>query len=243
MHLKKCSVFASLVVVLTFASTSLIAGEREESILLAVSEYIVSARTVMAHNQSLINDETKGDKKFTPAVYEEQIRREFMKQTGIDIGKLIANETDDLNKTVYALHQAARQVVADAQPVINQKGKGFKGYNPAAFSRMIASRYDKTLGLSLKLASTQWRNEANKPDEFEQSHLVKFEKGKREPVYEETMLKGVKMARYMVPLNTAKGCLGCHGVPVGEKDVAGYPKEGYKEGDLRGAISVMMPVK
>ena len=154
------------------------------------------------------------------------VRKEFMKQTSIDIGKLIADETDDLNRTIYALHQAARQVVADAQPVINQKGKGFKGYNPAAFSRMIAARYDRTLGLSLKLPSSQWRNEVNKPDEFEQAQLSKFEKGNREPIYEETVLKGGKTARYMVPLNTAKGCLGCHGDPKGAKDVAGYPKEG-----------------
>lgn len=47
----------------------------------------------------------------------------------------------------------------------------------------------------------------------------------------------------MVPLQITKGCLGCHGDPVGEKDISGHVKEGYKEGHVRGAISVMVPIK
>lgn len=223
--------------------TSALAAEREEAILLAVAEYITAARSVLAQNQALINDETKGDKGFTPAVYEAKIRETFLGQSGIDLAKITASETDDLAKAVYALNQAAKQVIADAQPVINEKGKGFKGYNPAAFSRMVAARYDKSQGLSFKLPSLKWRNAANTPDEFEKSKLLKFESGKREPVYEEVMVNGVKVARYITPLATAKGCLSCHGSPKGEKDVSGYHKEGYNEGDLRGAISVMMPVK
>lgn len=228
---------------MVLCSTSLRAGEREESILIAVSEYVIAARTVLAHNQALINDESKGEKNFTPAVYEDQLRKEFIKQTNIDILSVSGDDDNDLNKALYLLHQGAKQVVAEAQPVINQKGKGFKGYNPAAFSRMIASRFDKSSGLGIKLPSLQWRNAANTPDEFERNLLQQFEKGKRDPVYEEMTFNGVKTARYMVPLGTAKGCLGCHGSPAGEKDVSGYAKEGYKEGDLRGAISVMMPVK
>jgi len=37
--------------------------------------------------------------------------------------------------------------------------------------------------------------------------------------------------------------LKCHGEPAGEIDVTGHKKEGYKEGDLRGAISVAFPVR
>jgi hypothetical protein len=47
----------------------------------------------------------------------------------------------------------------------------------------------------------------------------------------------------MVPLYIEKSCLPCHGEPAGEKDIAGRIKEGYKEGDLRGAISVVVPIK
>jgi hypothetical protein len=47
----------------------------------------------------------------------------------------------------------------------------------------------------------------------------------------------------VVPLYIEKSCLPCHGEPAGEKDISGRIKEGYKEGDLRGAISVIVPIK
>jgi hypothetical protein len=49
--------------------------------------------------------------------------------------------------------------------------------------------------------------------------------------------------RYVVPLYIEKSCLPCHGEPAGEKDITGRIKEGYKEGDLRGAISIIVPIK
>jgi hypothetical protein len=47
----------------------------------------------------------------------------------------------------------------------------------------------------------------------------------------------------MAPLYIEKSCLPCHGEPAGEMDIAGRLKEGYKEGELRGAISVIVPIK
>jgi hypothetical protein len=46
----------------------------------------------------------------------------------------------------------------------------------------------------------------------------------------------------MVPLFIEKSCLPCHGEPAGEKDITGKVKEGYKLGELRGDISVTVPV-
>jgi general secretion pathway protein A len=45
----------------------------------------------------------------------------------------------------------------------------------------------------------------------------------------------------MLPTYIEPACLKCHGGPKGEKDITGHIKEGYKEGDIRGAISVMIP--
>jgi len=47
--------------------------------------------------------------------------------------------------------------------------------------------------------------------------------------------------RVLLPLFYGKDCLSCHGTPKGERDVTGYPREGAKEGDLGGAISVKIP--
>jgi hypothetical protein len=83
----------------------------------------------------------------------------------------------------------------------------------------------------------------NKPDEFEASVLKRFEKSKKgTPYFEKTTVAKVKVVRYMVPLYIEKSCLPCHGEPAGEKDASGRVKEGYKLGELRGAISVTVPV-
>ncbi len=42
----------------------------------------------------------------------------------------------------------------------------------------------------------------------------------------------------VMPIYYAKDCLVCHGEPEGDLDISGYPKEGHKEGDLVGAITV-----
>jgi hypothetical protein len=47
-----------------------------------------------------------------------------------------------------------------------------------------------------------------------------------------------KSVRILLPLFYDKACLICHGEPKGQRDISGYPKEGAKEGDLGGAISV-----
>ena len=48
--------------------------------------------------------------------------------------------------------------------------------------------------------------------------------------------------RILLPLFYNKQCLTCHGQPKGQIDISGYEKEGFKEGDIGGAISVMVPV-
>jgi general secretion pathway protein A len=46
----------------------------------------------------------------------------------------------------------------------------------------------------------------------------------------------------MLPLYYEPACLHCHGGPKGERDISGYTKEGGKEGELAGAISVKLPL-
>jgi len=97
----------------------------------------------------------------------------------------------------------------------------------------------------LKQTSLKYRNPANSPDAFEARILKEFEaedypkgQGKGRVV---DSSDGSKKYRYMLPLYIGAACLKCHGDPKGEKDIAGRIKEGYKEGEVRGAISVMVP--
>ena len=50
-----------------------------------------------------------------------------------------------------------------------------------------------------------------------------------------------KSYRHIFPLVIKKACLNCHGDPKGENDISGFVKEGYKLGELRGGISIVLP--
>ncbi len=219
------------------------AGQGEEGLAKAIADYLVAARGVIARNQTLINDSAKGDKGFTPAVFEGQVTEEFKKVGGIDLKT--ATNSSPTGKALLELNDAAKEVIADAQPEINEQGKAFKGFTPAIFGARTGDKFYKKTKLKLKQTSLKFRGDYNRPDDFEEEVLKKFEakwdKGK--PYMEETTLGGRKVVRYMKPLYIATSCLTCHGDPAGEMDISGRIKEGYKEGDLRGAISVIVPVK
>lgn len=219
---------------------SLLASDKEESVAVALTEYLLSGREVLAANQKLINDPNKGNKGFTAEVYEQQLRKEFIRRTSVDITKMA---DDDFGKALSEIHQSAKQVITEAQPLINQQGKGFKGFNPAAFGAKVGAALGKRSDIRIKQTSLQFRGAYNRPDEYETAVLKKFAGGDKNQVHsEEIAVDGKKMVRYLVPVYITGACLGCHGDPAGTLDVSGYKKEGYREGDLRGAISVVVPV-
>ncbi len=219
------------------------AGQNEETAAKLIATYFVKARGVLALNQPLINDSGKGDKGFTPAVYEEQFTEDFGKMTGKNVKQL--NPSDPVEKVLADLHESAKEAVADAQPMINEPGKGFKGFSPAIFGKKTADKFFKRSGILVKQTSIKFRAQYNAPDDFEKNVLKKFKSGwERGKVYSEiTTAGGKKAVRYMLPVYITLGCLPCHGDPAGETDIAGRKKEGYKTGELRGAISVTVPIK
>jgi general secretion pathway protein A len=226
----------------TFCIRNIYAGDKEELIATAMIEYLISARAVIAQNQNLINDSSKGDKGFTPAVYEQQVRQEFLKRSDTDLFKI--DPVDDFGKALNAIHRAAKEIVAEAQPQINQTGKAFKGFNPAAFGARTGEKLKSYSNIRIKQTSLHFRATYNKPDEYEAELLKKFEKGDKDQKHAaETTLNGDKVFRAMTPLYIAKSCLNCHGDPAGDVDVSGHKKEGYKDGELRGAISIVVPVQ
>ena len=228
-------------VVTIFSASCLSAGEKEQSIAVAMVEYLISARAVVAQNQKLINDSSKGDKGFTPDLYEQQVRKEFLNRTSADITTMVA---DDFGKALSDIHQSAKQVIAEAQPQINEPGKEFKGFNPAAFGARVGAMLQKRSDIQIKQTSLHFRATYNKPDEFETAILKQFTTGAKDQTYtEETILNNKKVLRHLVPVYISQSCLNCHGDPIGAMDVSGHKKEGYKEGELRGAISIVVPVK
>ncbi len=65
----------------------------------------------------------------------------------------------------------ARRVVADAQPVINQRGVGYNNFIPATFGSWSASRFSKQSQVKLKQTTLHPRNPKNASDSYEEAVL------------------------------------------------------------------------
>lgn len=124
----------------------------------------------------------------------------------------------------------------------------------SSIAQSIAQNVSKENNLDIKRVSLKNRNLLGSPDNFEKETLELFDKmkedGKLTPdsdFSDITMVNNKKVFRFMKPIVTAKSCLQCHGNPeqikpeVKEILKEKYPNDiafGYKEGDVRGAVSV-----
>jgi len=220
--------------------------ERETSRLLAI--LFDSGRLVVGMNQELINDASKGDKGFTPAVFEKQVLTVFERRTGIDL----SNSSDKLpamaRPLLDRLLEESKRTIESYQTPINIVGISYKGLIPATFGTETAKRFQSWSGIYLRQIAPEkyLRNAKNKPDQYEADVLKTLAEqasaaGESQPKWEIT--DGGHTLRLMLPLYYSKACLDCHGEPKGQRDISGYPREGAKEGELGGAISVKLPLK
>ncbi len=223
--------------VLAQANCGTIGREDAKMVARYIADVIVAGRGIVAKNQNLINDPSKADKGFTPEYLEGQIRQSFKKMTGKDISELPPEVLDIIQQVI----DAAKLSVQMNQRRINQKGKGFKGYIPAVFGRETGQILKGRCKIFIKQTTFKYRNAYNQPDPFEKKVLAMFE----DPAYPKGKGYGEFVNshyRYLQPIYIKKACLKCHGEPKGSIDPAGRKREGYKLGDLRGAISVAFPI-
>jgi len=209
-----------------------------------IAALLSSGRIVIDRNEKLIDDPSKGDKGFTPAVFERQLIEEFRVRTGVDLKNFSAARLPPMAVDLLrALLEVSKDVVADAQPTINRKGVGYKNFIPAIFGSQVAGRFSARSHVNLKQTTLQPRNPNNAPDAYEQAVLRRLMTQPSQSVTITEKTEGDKRLRLMTPIYYTKDCLKCHGSPVGERDISGYPKEGAEEGDLAGAISVSIPLE
>lgn len=205
-----------------------------------------SGRTTIAMNQSLINDKARGDKGFTPEVFERQLIVVFRQRTAIDLASLTEAQVPEMAKPLLQrLLEESKKTLASYQTVINVPGLAYKGLIPATFGTETATRFQAWSGIYLKqTAPTRLlRNTKNKPDEYELAALERLANSdslQQEDATLSETLEREKTVRVILPLYYSKACLSCHGEPKGERDLTGYPREGGKEGELGGAISVKL---
>ena len=202
-----------------------------------VAAMLVAGRGVVAAHQKLINDPAKGDKGFTPDYVAGLMSDAFEKSTGT---RPEAIADPEVKAAVMATLDASKKAIANNQSRINQSGKAFKGFIPAVYGRVTGNILKGESGVEIKQTTFEPRNSYNTPDEYEMKVLKTFAETKPSAGTGE---KVGASYRYLQPIYIKEACLQCHGDPKGEKDIAGKTKEGYKLGDLRGAISVTLPLR
>ncbi len=163
--------------------------------------------------------------------------------------RLIRGEIKTKAEMLALQLEIIREYIAEKQDVINTDPETgnvtFKHLNPAKVGAAISKRISSSTDYIIKQTSLNYRNPENAPDEYEIKMLKQLQtKGNEDAIWgEDYDREGKKIIRYIVPLYIKEDCLQCHGMPAyeGELDITGYKKEGYKLGDLRGAISVIAP--
>lgn len=109
-------------------------------------------------------------------------------------------------------------------------GKALTLMNPAYVIRKIQEKFSNDYGVKGHITSLKLTNPINRPDDWEEAALHSFEQGQPE-VLQVTEIEGSSFLRLMLPLETKEGCLKCHA------------DQGYKKGDIRGGVSVAVPLQ
>jgi hypothetical protein len=126
-------------------------------------------------------------------------------------------------------------------------------------AQAIAHRLGELQSVTIKRVSARWRNPANAPDRFEDSILTIFGKRMSEgEVNDQSEYFTIVhtdsgfVARYLKPIIVQPVCLSCHGPEQSLTEEIRrtlkkrYPEDratGYSPGNLRGAVSVVIPVR
>jgi diguanylate cyclase (GGDEF)-like protein len=102
--------------------------------------------------------------------------------------------------------------------------------NPAIMTREISELARKGNNVGFHMISLKNLNPQNQPDDFERKVLERFERGEREH-WQIDRSSGKPVFRYVLPLIVEEACLSCH------------RQQGYKRGDIRGGVSIMIPAE
>lgn len=115
--------------------------------------------------------------------------------------------------------------------VIDRRGRRLVRENPAMVTKEL-SRYARERGLFwFNITSLKPLNPDNSPDNFETEALRLFESRDINEYSAVQKIDNLRYFRFIAPLYVETPCLDCH------------LKQGYRIGDVRGAISITIPVE
>ncbi len=162
--------------------------------------------------------------------------------------KLVMTQLDMQAKAIFKQIVITRRWVADhggvfveklpwvqpnpylPDPLMTARGKDYVRENPAMVTKQL-SLYAQREGLYFfHITSLKLMNPENAPDAFERAALLDFESGAKSEATTSEKIGDSFYYRYIAPLRVEQACLECHA------------KQGYKVGDIRGAVSVSVPM-
>ncbi|MFT5258484.1 MAG: serine/threonine protein kinase [Saprospiraceae bacterium] len=112
---------------------------------------------------------------------------------------------------------------------------------PATFSIDLANVISETAtDAEVRLYSNfpfPWRDRGGPQNNFESKALAALEANPTEPYYEYLDVKGQKVLHFAKAVTLKASCIGCH------NSHPDSPKVDWKEGDVRGAQSVIIPIE
>lgn len=132
--------------------------------------------------------------------------------------------TEDTPPSPYLEHVPERDIVTPS-------GKELTLLNPAYMVRQLMEDFNDLYGTRGHITGLVLLRPENAPDEWERVALNKFIKDGATEVSEFTEIDGEPFLRLMRPMVMTKGCEKCHG------------HLGFKEGDIRGGVSVSVPMQ
>ncbi len=150
-------------------------------------------------------------------------------------GQVLAQQMDAVWEFMASNQERLEQISYTSEGV-------YQGLHCAIVGRSIGALFTSQSTYSTKFVNFNPRNSADQPDEFESAALTAFNDGTATEFSEIAKVDGKEVFRYVAPMRIEENCLDCHGEPAGEIDVTGFPKEGWKLGDVGGAISIVMPL-
>ncbi len=121
-------------------------------------------------------------------------------------------------------------LTVEHRDIMTTDGQMLTLINPAYMTRQVHELAQEQDGIQGHITSLDPIRPANAPDEWEVEALLAFEDGVREVTSIET-LNGEDVLRYMQGMVTEESCLVCHAF------------QGYEVGDIRGGISVSVPME
>lgn len=221
-------------------------GDEKLEILKLMERMVAVGRTVVSDHQKAINDPTIGDKGFNADTFEEELKVRLLEQERINL-EAILKKKGDTGQAAQSMLNSMREVITDAQPLINKQGMGFKGFLPAVWARRTLETFNaKGTGIKGKLTAKIFRNAKNAPDAWEKRAIDRFLDNKYpvgKPISETVETEQGPAVRYIKPEYYKGACLSCHGEPKGEMDITGYKKEGFRDGEPGGALSFIVPLR